>query len=248
MQAWPDGSAEKVFRAVYISQIDPAQITWLTSTPLLIITMGPAENDRWEETLWKQTVNVQLVTMSSGDPYGERPLIGGPRAGGQGSSQGRGLLEIEEELLKAFRYLNRDDGVLIRLRSRSEVETGELNGIVGASRRYTFEALIKDERDYPAAFRFTATDATGGDADLAWSLPAARFDRVSLVLRRDAGSTPPASVSLGDSVTVGATATSLTDSPGAGTFSYALFVGYDEDEDGTADRYSSSVTATVTVT
>lgn len=95
----------------------------------------------------------------------------------------------------------------------------------------------------------------GGDATLAWRVPPDRFDRFRVRLRRAAGATAPATSTDGTNVAIADLATGVTDSPGAGEFSYALFGQYDEtqgkDRGGTpatAERDSVSVTRTVTVT
>lgn len=211
---------------------------------------GAADPD--EPKIWTTTLEVTILAQVASDTWGEAVLIGGPRAGGQGSSQGRGLVELEEELRKAIRFLDSTNSVKIRAIGKSAVAAvvaEDLGGYV-ASRAYRYEVLTTDERSYPAPTRFTAVDATGGDADLAWTLPPDRYDRHALVLRRAAGAVPPATPTAGTDVPVGALVTTLTDSPGAGEFSYALFMGYDELNTPTsaADRFSSAATATVTVT
>ncbi len=218
---------------------------------MIVPEEGTADPD--EPSLWKDIFSVSLAVRVAADPWGETVLIGGLRGtDGQGSSDGRGLMELEEELRKTLRFLNATSGVKIRVLGRSSIATvyDEDLGYV-AARSYRFEALTTDERDYPAPTRLTAVDAAGaGDADLAWTLPPARYDRLSLTLRRAAGATAPATATSGTGVTVGALVTSLTDSPGAGEFSYSLFMGYDElnDTPATVDRFSPAVSKTVTVT
>ena len=116
--------------------------------------------------------------------------------------------------------------------------------------------MVTDERFYPPPIRFTAVDATAGNATLAWVNPPDRYDfhssataRGGMILRRAAGSTPPTGPTDGTGITLsGDFAESKTDDPGAGEFSYALFAGYDETLDASNDRFSAAATATVTVT
>jgi len=111
---------------------------------------------------------------------------------------------------------------------------------------YVFAATVSYERFYHSCEQFKAADAGSGNASLSWTIPPDRFDRDKVILRRAAGSTPPASATAGTGVTLsGDLATSVTDNPGSGSFAYSLFGAYDES--GTA-RYSASRTQTVTVT
>ncbi len=221
--------------------------------PFAAVVPQDSAVDDDEPSLWTTVFEITIMQRVAADPWGETVLLGGARgASGQGSSSGRGLIELEEELKRTIKFLNATNGVKIRSIARSAVGAvqSEDLGYV-ASRAYRFEALTTDERDYPAPTRFTAVDAAGaGDADLAWTLPPSRYDRNALVLRRAAGAVPPASPTAATGITVSALATSLTDSPGAGQFSYSLFMGYDELNDpvSSSDRFSPAATATVTVT
>jgi len=117
-------------------------------------------------------------------------------------------------------------------------------------REIGLKAWTTSIRSYPAPTRLTGAVPGGGVVNLTWSLPATRYDTYALVLRRAAGSTAPTSATSGTGVTVGALVTSVSDSPGAGTFSYALFMGYDEINSPTssADRYSTGNNVTVVAT
>jgi hypothetical protein len=90
----------------------------------------------------------------------------------------------------------------------------------------------------------------GGSTVLTWNLPPARYDRNALILRRAAGTTPPASTTAGTGIAVGALVTTLLNTPGVGTFSYSLFMGYDElnSTPTTSDRFSAAATLTITLT
>jgi hypothetical protein len=74
-----------------------------------------------------------------------------------------------------------------------------------------------------------------------------RFDRRQMVLRR--GATLPASATAGTGVTLsGDLATSVVDTPGAGTWYYALFAAYDEYGSASNERYSAAATTSAVVT
>ena len=252
---WPDGNTEKVFGAVIATQgIEGDRVPQLRF-PFVLVGIGSSSADDDEpEDLETLDVTVKIVQRVQADQHGETALIGGARSGGQGSSAGRGVLELAEQVRSELGILQRKNGVRLQLISRNSAQAVSTEGLYYITQALTFEAWITSDRTYEAATRFTATDATGGDASLAWTLPPDRFDRVGVVLRRASGSTPPSSATAGTGVTLAsATATSVTDSPGAGTFSYALFGSYDElgsyaGSPYSPDRYSASVTATVTVT
>ena len=247
---WPDSPGEVIFGDVKVSAGVAQSGIGKLIFPFASIVPREGTVDPDDPQLWNVVFEVVVIARVAGDSFGETVLIGGPRTS-QGSSGGRGLTEIEEEVKKTLRFLNATSGVRIRLLGSGAVvavENAELGYV--ASRAYQFAARTTDERSYAAATRFTAVDATGGDVDLAWTLPPDRFDRNALVLRRAAGATPPASVSAGTGITVGALVTSLTDDPGVGEFSYSLFMGYDETNEtpATSDRFSAAATATETVT
>jgi hypothetical protein len=216
--------------------------------PFVVISPADATPDEEEPLLEAQRYNVRLVVSVMGDAFGEAALVGGPRDNGQGSSDGRGLMEVEEELLKVIADINATEGAKIRTNWKSgaqALEDEDLGYVV--SREYLIESWVGVERAYPAPRALAATDAGGGQADLTWELPPDRFDRDAIVLRRASGSTPPSTVTDGTGVTVGALVTSVSDTPGIGTWSYSLFMGYDELESGSSDRYSEPDTVTVTL-
>ncbi len=199
-----------------------------------------------------QRFEVRVVQRVAGDAFGERPIVGGPRADGQLGSAGRGLAEIEEELLKTAAELDRRNGITLRLDwmdAPNVVEDEQLGYVV--HRAYGFSAWTTSTRSYEGPSRLTAADQGGGAVDLAWRNPPARYDTLALVLRRDPGTTPPADPTSGTGVTLaGPLVSAHTDAPGAGTFSYSLFLGYDElaDPPVAADRFSPAATVTITVT
>lgn len=252
LATWPDGNTELVFgtNGVYVTASLGEDAVDRIRLPSVFIVPSTATPDDDAPELLTQEFEVTLVAHSNSDAVGEHVLIGGPRSGGAGSSKGRGLLELEEELLKAIGQLNDTGGVSIKLTHASSVEVENVDGMgfIGV-KVYSFDARCQRERYYHPALRLTGTGVTGGDASLTWALPPARWDFNQLTLRRASGSTAPASATAGTAVSLSAptTDTSHTDSPGSGTFSYSLFAGYDEDGDGTDDRYSAAASVTVVV-
>lgn len=255
--AWNDGNAEPVFGAVVVTSRKVEEIAGRLRLPAAILRVIDAQADRDNPELVTQRLEVAMVARVAADPLGETVVIGGARSGGQGSSQGRGLLELEEEVLSAVRALDERHGVRLRALWGGAAAVLDIGGQVGyaATAAVRFEAWTTTARSYPAPTRLAATANGAGEVALTWELPPDRYDRLEVILRRAAGATAPASVTDGTGVTLAsALATSVTDDPGAGTFSYAIFAGYDDalpwrgGSGGTSDRYSSSDTATVVAT
>ena len=245
---WPDSPTEPVFGKVLISVAPTERVTGQLRFPFALIVPTDASADDDQPTLETQNYSVRIVQRVASDAWGEAALIGGPRPGGQGSSRGRGIMELEEEVLRAAGALDAQNGIRLQLVWRSAVgaaEDAELGYV--ASREYQLSGWVSSLRDYPAPTRLAGTTPGGGSTVLSWTLPPSRYDRKALVLRRAAGATAPASATAGTGVTVGALVSTVTDSPGAAQFSYALFMGYDETGSGVADRHSAAETLTITV-
>jgi hypothetical protein len=251
---WPDAPSEKVLgsaRAALVGE-DLAAAN-LRAGAHALVRPGAYDADPDEPRLLRQELEVVLAVRSEGDPFGERALIGGPRSGGQGSSGGRGLLEVEEPALAAVDRLTQTTGVrpVVR-RASGTVATPVAGSAWLASRVHKVEAIVTRDRYYHPPTKLRATAAGGGAVSLTWALPPDRWDRRRVVLRRAAGATAPSSASAGTSVTLsGSLATSVTDSPGVGTWSYAMFAAYDETGSATDERWSAqerNTTATVVAT
>lgn len=260
-RAWPDGAAERVLRSVHITAGPTEEAYGELYPPFVLLAPGAAETDPEEPGLVRQEIQATLVVAVEGDAVGDRALLGGARSGGPGSSLGRGLLELEEEVLAAIGELDQTTGVRLRVTHRSSPEVGLVEGLgYVAARAYTLEGWLTAARYYHPPLRLTAADAGAGQANVSWALPPDRFDRRRMVLRRAAGAVAPATAVAGVNVVVGAMATAVVDAPGVGQFSYAIFAAYNEtwsEEDSAAtasaadERFSAQelgTTATVTVT
>jgi hypothetical protein len=247
--AWPDSPNEPAFGSVIVSVAPTAQGISRLRLPFAFIAPADSEVDAEEPTMELQRFALRVVHREASDPLGQAALIGGPRgASGQGSTKGRGLLELEEVILSTLGDVDKLGGVDLRLRWRSGVEASEdeeLGYVV--TREYRLEAWCSTFRSYPSQSRFVAADNGAGVVGLSWSLAPSRFDYFGQILRRASGSTPPATPTGGTGVAVSSSAPSITDSVGTGTFSYSLFASYDELGQNTADRFSEPVTATVVV-
>ncbi len=262
-----NGSYEVVFGAesVFVSVADLDKALGYVRTPFAMIRPGEAimDPDRDEaQDLIRFSFAIRIVVANSGGAFGEEALLGANRKGatttGQGSSWGRGLAEVEEEVRAAIRLLQPQNGIRIQFRGKSGIgatQQGEMTHVV--FRDLIFDAMGTADRDYETATNFRATGGAGS-VSLAWTNPPDRYDLYKIVVRRAAGSTPPASVGAGTGVTltndtITATVlqanldTSKSDSVAAGTYSYSFFAQYDEshnpgDAPTSAERTSPAAT------
>lgn len=264
-----NASYDPVFGAesVFISVADVEAALAYLRTPLAMIRPGDAivDPDRDEEQgLIRFGFVVRVLSLVMGGAFGEEALLGANRSGatttGQGSSQGRGLQELEEEVRAAIKLMQPQNGIRIQSRGKSGVGyTAPRQGNYMVFRDLVFEATGTADRDYEPPTNFRATGGAGSIA-LAWTNPPDRYDLYKIIIRRAAGSTPPATVSAGDAValtndTITASVdrddldSSKTDVIAAGTYSYSFFVQYDETHNpGSAPTSAerTSVAATIT--
>lgn len=208
------------------------------------------ENNQQPDLL-RQRIGLRLLNSVAGDPLGEAVLIGGFWVSGDTETDGRGLLEIEEEVFNAIKLLSEDSGIKIQLMASGAAgaQLIEELGVV-AFRDYEFEAWVEQARHYPPATEFLAV-ATTASVSLTWVNPfTSRYDFRRMMLRRVAGSAPPGAATGTELTLASDTATSFTDTTsGSGVFSYAIFAVYDDRQDPPAtDReFSESDAFTVTV-
>jgi hypothetical protein len=200
----------------------------------------------------------ELVLVARADPrdrHGSTAITGGTRNASQGSgkSQGRGIAEIVGEVRQTFDSLvDSTHGMKGGTSSVGSVRT--IDGLAVVSQRLEVTVLGSGSaRYYHAPYRLGLSGGSG-TINMAWANGPARFDSLGLVARYASGATPPSSPSAGLAVPgFPATGfpTSFSFSPGAGTWSVALFNAFDEvnTPPTTAGRWSpSSILASGTVT
>jgi hypothetical protein len=251
------GTGDPIFQSgsVIISSGPNDQGFQNLSSPICIIRPLSAQSDPEhdeEPDLIMQSVGVRILTKNANDAFGQAPIMGGARTGGQTSSAGRGILEIEEELFNAVKVMSEGLGVRVFARARGAAEAAQDDALgYLAWRDYNFDILTTATLFFHAPIYLTATPGASHAVTLAWALPPTRFDTLGLVLRRAVGSTAPAGPTDGTGVTVTASATSVSDNTGAtGVHSYSLFRSYDDirDTPTTVERYSAAATVSVTAT
>lgn len=264
-RSWPDAPAGPVFAQVFVSQGLPEDSGSLRF-PFALVRVLDGTADPDDQTYQLQRFEVVSVVSSTGDQVGEQAMVGGHRQS-QGRSQGRGLLEVEEQVMQAVQYLNQTNAFRIQLVSAGTAEAALVPDVgYVVSRALTFQARLTTSRVYPtpnAGKSLVAAVNTGvvtltwtwherADLHKAYTPPQIGTARGKLTLVRKAGSSAPTSVTDGTLVALSSNAaTTVADSPGAGTWSYALFAQYDEFGDatgspalgGTSVRVSTPATA-----
>ena len=258
-RTWPDSPNRPVFPTVHVTQgpIEAKADTF--RMPCVVLRTMASEADPEQPTLKWQTFEAVIAAVQTGDTLGEFAIVGGQRTS-QGGSRGRGILELEEQLLQVTSEMNHMDGVHVQEMAAGAVEADMVDGVgYVAVRPITLRVLTTLDRVYTVpnvGKRLTAT--VGAFVTLTWHW-AERFDlhaayaaqvqisaaRGSLILRRLAGAVAPATVTDGVGITILNNAQSVVDAPGAGTFSYSLFARYDEFNDG-ATSLRTTAPASVT--
>jgi len=175
------------------------------------------------------TADLEIVTLVSvpGDAYGERVLMGSNRASAT-ESVGRGLFEIEKEMLGAIKHLDASDQFRIMLRAASSalpVSVGS-EGFF-ATRRYIMTTLLTMEDQHLHPRKVSASNASG-TVTVSWTAPDDVTNFVDYVVRRTSGTIPAAFPTDGTAITW-SSGTSVTDTPGSGTWTYSVFARYDDE-------------------
>ena len=118
---------------------------------------------------------------------------------------------------------------------------------------YTFGCLTTTTKTYPPPFRFVVKNSpTPGAGSATWTNPALRYDSYRVILRYASGSIPPATISSGTGVPLLSdfSTSAIFAGLAPGTYSFSLFVTYDEmSEPPDSDDFSSpAATDTVSIT
>ncbi len=209
------------------------------------VKIGGGRADPERPDLWTQDLSVFVMVAVPGDQIGERTLLGANRtaltAGG-----GRGLLEVEPEMLAAVELLNKSGqfSILLRIASRAEPLLDE-DSAYHISREYSFEAELTRAYQHMSPRKVAAVDASG-TVTISWTAPDIVTDFVAYVVRRTTGTIPAGFVTDGTDIQW-TTGVSTTDTPGAGTFTYAVFAAYDDEGGSVEQDHSDYDDATVVV-
>lgn len=238
-------SNDVVFSNVFITAAVANADIFLSEArfPFAIIRPLDGTTDESEQAIVIQSWEVVILQAVDGDEVGDRALIGANRTGVGGSeSFGRGLLEIESQVIRELGRLDRNIGFSMSLRDRSRGQAAVVDGIgYVAEMSLVFEGIIEPIGDVPIITRMRATDVGGGDVDLTWRNPFQRYDlREVKLVRKDGSSAPTTELDGTDIPLSGLLVESHTDSPGTGTFTYRVFTGVDPFEFGQSIQFGGA--------
>ena len=145
---WPSGATELIFadHGVVVSTEDNDLTLQAVTVPAAVIRPTSAQSDpvhNEEPDLIHQVIVVRLIVSVAGDPVGEHALLGANDAGDVGTSQGRGLHEVEQRLFATISFLNVKDLLTIQHRA-SSADADTVDSRLGhiAYRDYSFETIV----------------------------------------------------------------------------------------------------------
>jgi hypothetical protein len=219
--------------------------------PAVILQPGQSQADDNDPSLYELDLTAYLFVFHAGDDFGEAALMGAHRSS-IGTAQGRGLLEVQTEVLAAISRMGAKDNVYVRnvASGVSRPESTEQGYLL--ARSLNFKALVGVEPIYSKPNSFTAVQV-GDDVVLTWTAPDAdetNGDLTNYEIRKISGSVHGAYETDGDAIALGAPLdVTVTDSaPGAGTYTYSVFAEYADEGGSIVQHYSDCRYATVTVT
>lgn len=238
---WPDGTASRVISKAHVTAGPPDDMLATLRPPFCLISVQPVEPDEEEPELEAAGFDVILVCQADGGEGNQNAMMGANRTGGQGASEGRGLLEVEEQAKLAIGKLTGASGVRAAILSTGGTAAERLDsGAYVVARRYAVRCWCTVRRYYEAP-NYVAGTGGAGQFTVTWVNPGARYDSLLPIVRYALGTTAPASATDGTGVS-GLTSSSVSATPtglASGTYSAAVFWSYDETGGGSAERYSA---------
>ncbi len=261
---WPDGAAGRLFPAnsvVIVSGGDPA-LSDLRYPIAMVVDAGQESDPQTPELLacrWR----ILLFARAEGQEASMAAAMGGPRTNGTGASEGRGVSEIAEEVVRNLSLLTGANGMAASCRVRSGAQGAQIGSAFVAGKEIECETWATATRHYDSPL-FLAGTGGSGQVALTWKNPPTRWDqyigaqhdgtRLAPIVRYASGATAPASATAGTGVTgisAGDTSKTVT-GLAAGTYSFAIFQPYTESGGASAERYSaqelSTTALSITVT
>ena len=247
---WPDGAAGRIFpqnSVVIVSGGDPALSD--LRYPIAMIVDGGQEADQQTPELLTCRWRVMLFARAEGSEKSMAAVVGGQHTGGDGVSEGRGVMEIAEHVVRALSLKTGANGMRCAARVRSGAQGATVGSQHVAGKEIEVESWATTASHYDSPLYFAGTGAAGS-ATLTWVNAPTRWDqydgaqhdgtRLAPIIRYASGATAPTSATTGSGVT-GITAgdTSKVVTLAAGTYSFAIFQPYTETGGTAAERYSS---------
>lgn len=241
-QAYAEGDARNVFASGSVRVVAevPEEIMAETRGPFGFVVYTAGNNDPEHDEIKEASVTVTVVVCHFGDMFGEDAVIGGLASPTSGNSASKGVLEVGRHVRSALRNLDTADGIQTLSLISSDAQVALIDGNRSAARQdHTLTVYHEDVDSYPSVERF-AGSAAGGTATLTWTDPGTRYDSNDIEIRRVSGSVASfvrTSGTLVGNIALGTQTT--TDSPASATYTYGAWGTFDENGDGTEERYSS---------
>lgn len=144
---WNEAPNDSVFGTVKVTAGAQQSGIERARFPLLVIQPMDSSADAQEPKLLDQNLHFRLVTKVAGDAWGEAALMGGPESVPDGNSKGKGLLQVEEQMLLVIQDLQEKDGIRIRQISQSAIQATEVESLgFVILREYRMQAKTSTER------------------------------------------------------------------------------------------------------
>lgn len=254
---WPDAPNEPVLGRVYATGVVPKFSTRDAVAPVLIVRPGVVKHNRdHPEALDdEQRFTLVLVAVNANDQAGGAALVGGV-VQGQGSSVGKGLMDVEPAVIARLQSSAQQGGNL-PLGARAFGDTAPPPEAIDDPGTVVARALDVVVARTPAVPTFKPVRQflvvkSGANVNMTFQPPPDTYDFVLIQIVRKAGATPPTNPTDGTVITstLGPTATAYTDvNPGSGTWSYSAFGRFNTTRDpatgqaiSAPDRFSGFVT------
>lgn len=250
-ETWTNGTRVFADDSVVVTTVDKAgkALDDRLIEPIVLVCVADGASDPQhagqQPDLIVRTLSLVVIQRNENLKLGEGAIIGANRVG-VNDSRGRGVLELGPRIYNAGKRLTEENGVVIQLRLLSEPAVRlDVEDDAYAVEEYSAEVVCAADAYYPPCRRLTAQPRTG-EVTLTWKLPASRYDRNRTRLLRKSGTSAPTSITDGTVLAAGETDESFVDTPSSGTYSYALFMTYDDFD--VASKTDLQVSASATKT
>lgn len=145
---WPSGGeVVAASSAIFISAAPEPRALENMRLPAIMIRPAEAQVDPVadeEPNLIHQTIVIRILAKVAGDATGQNALIGGHQPSAS-SSRGRGVLEIEREVMRSINFLNVNESIQVQSRGKSLVGAVLIDGLgYVAYRDLSFEVIGTD--------------------------------------------------------------------------------------------------------